>query len=397
MAEMLPFISVVMPVRNEARFIAETLTQLLGQDYPANRFEILVVDGFSDDGTRETVSRIASRHPQVRLLDNPGRLSSAGRNVGFRTGQGDIFLVVDGHCHIPTDRLLRNVAACFAHSGALCLGRPQPLDPPGLTPFQRTVALARASWLGHGGDSLIYSDYEGPASPVSNGAAYRREIFARVGYVDEAFDACEDVEFNYRVEEAGCPTFTSPRLTVRYYPRESLAGLVRQMIRYGRGRVRLYRAHPEAFGLHAAVPAVLTGGVAAAAALWAARFLAGPLHPLLAGLLWLCTGGAALYGLVVAAESARIGLARAKEEGICAAARHALRLPGIFAAVHFGLGLGMWRELLGPGGKPARVENAAGPDGGPDPRPEAGVACHGQSGRSGQAGESGAGRGGVRA
>ena len=340
-----PFVTVVMPVRNEARFIRETIESLLGQDYPADRFEIIVADGLSDDGTREIVGRIALEHPQVRLLDNPGRRSSAGRNVGFREGRGDVFVVVDGHCHIPDASFLSHLAACFAHSGADCLGRPQPLDPPGLTPFQQAVALARASRLGHGGDSLIYGDFEGYASPVSNGAAYTREVFDRVGYVNERFDACEDVEFNYRVEKAGLTSYTSPKLTVRYYPRESLGGLLRQMRRYGRGRIRFYRAHPEALGLTAVVPACFTAGIFAAALLAACSFALGGLPLTLHALLVLLSGLLALYaalaGLSTVSICARHGFG------------HALRLPAIFLAIHGGLGLGMWEEVFLPGQKPA--------------------------------------------
>mgnify|MGYP001358316240 CR=1 FL=1 len=49
----LPFITVVVPARNERRFIGDTLGQLLAQDYPREQLEILVCDGMSDDGTRE--------------------------------------------------------------------------------------------------------------------------------------------------------------------------------------------------------------------------------------------------------------------------------------------------------------------------------------------------------
>src|SRR5687768_15128787 len=80
----LPMISVIVPVRNEGRFIAGTLEQLLAQDYPAERFEVLVADGDSTDDTRAIVTACASRHANLRLLDNPKRWSSAGRNVAAR-------------------------------------------------------------------------------------------------------------------------------------------------------------------------------------------------------------------------------------------------------------------------------------------------------------------------
>lgn len=349
----IPFITVVMPVRNEARFIADTVGQLLAQDYPHDRLEILVADGMSDDGTRDIVDRIAQEDERVRLLDNRELRSSAGRNVGFRVGRGDYFLVVDGHCHIPDNQLLRHVADCFERSGAHCLGRPQPLDPPDLSPFQRSVALARASRLGHGGDSLIYDDYEGFASPVSNGAAYRREVFERVGYVDEDFDACEDVEFNHRVEEAGLKAYTSPKLTVRYYPRENLSALVGQMRRYGRGRTRLYRKHPSLLSLSALVPACFAGGAAAFAALLSLDLLFG-LSTFLAFVF-------SALGLALLAYAVLVGLATVRicrEHGWI----HALRLPLVFLAVHGGLGLGMWEEFLAPvGGYFLRRRRSDGP------------------------------------
>jgi glycosyltransferase involved in cell wall biosynthesis len=348
-----PFITVVMPVRNEARFIADTLGQLRGQDYPNDRFEILVADGMSDDGTRDIVARIAEEDERVRLHDNPKKRSSAGRNVGFRAGQGDYFVVVDGHCHIPDDQFLRNIVACFEKSGADCLGRPQPLDPPGLTPFQKSVALARASRLGHGGDSLIYGDYEGFASPVSNGAAYRREVFEKVGYVDEDFDACEDVEFNYRVEQAGLKAYTSPKLTVRYYPRKNLSALLGQMRRYGRGRTRLYRKHPALLSLSALIPACFVGGVAAFVALLGLDMAFG----LSAFLSFIFSAlGLALLAYAVLAGMATIRICR--EHGW----DHALRLPYIFLAVHGGLGLGMWEEFFASIGRHLkRSRRAEGP------------------------------------
>jgi succinoglycan biosynthesis protein ExoA len=328
----IPFITVVMPVRNEARFIRATLLQLIGQRYPADRFEIIVVDGMSDDGTQGIVQELGGRNPQLRLLENPARLSSAGRNLGFRNGRGDYFLVVDGHCFIPTDRLLQNVADCFATSAADCLGRPQPMDPPGLTPFQQSVALARGSRLGHGGDSLIYGEFEGVASPVSNGAAYRRRVFERAGYVDEGFDAAEDVEFNYRVEQAGLTCYTSPRLTVRYYPRESLGGLFRQMSRYGKGRRKFTRKHPEALTLNQLVPAAFVAGLGCLLVSLAAVPFAGPWLPLLVALPYL------LYLALVAGETLRIVF----NNGL----RHIVRVPLILFVTHFALGYGFVKETI---------------------------------------------------
>ncbi|HVP40124.1 MAG TPA: glycosyltransferase, partial [Candidatus Saccharimonadales bacterium] len=218
-----PRLSVVVPVLNEARFVAGTLGELLDQDLPEDQFEILVVDGGSTDGTRAAVAAVAGAHPGVRLLDNPRRRSSAGRNVGWRAARAPYVLFVDGHVHLGGRGLLSATLAAF-ESGAVALARAQPLDPPGLTPFQRAVAAARATWLGHQGGSHIYEEREGEVDPSSSGAAYRVDLLQALGGYDERFDACEDVEFNERVKLRGLLARTSPAFTVRYYPREDLRG-----------------------------------------------------------------------------------------------------------------------------------------------------------------------------
>lgn len=330
-----PFITVVMPVYNEGRFIEQTLRQLLAQEYPANRYEILVADGMSTDTTRDIVGTLANEYPQIRLLDNPKRKSSAGRNVGFQNGSGEYFLVVDGHCYIPNNQLLTSVADCFRTSGADCLGRPQPLDPPDLTPFQQAVALARGSRLGHGGDSLIYSDYEGFCSPVSNGAAYARHVFDKVGYVDEQFDACEDVEFNYRIEQTGMTCYTSPKLTIHYYPRETVGALWRQMVRYGEGRFRFICKHPKALTVNQLIPSSFIGGLL--------LMIFSPLYGGLLGTTGLVAGMVlgvtySLYFIVLLLNAFQLS---ARKNRNCF-----LQLPGIFFGIHAGLGLGFLREAL---------------------------------------------------
>jgi len=333
-----PFLTIVMPVRNEARFIKTTLHQLLAQDYPQDRYEIIVADGESTDDTQQLVLEMAQRHAQVRLMENPGRFPSSGRNLGFKNGRGDIFVVIDGHCYIPDHQYFKAIVFCFEKSHADCLGRPQPLDPPELTPFQEAVALARASRIGHSGDSFIYSLFEGFISPVSNGFAYKKEVFSKTGYVDERFDACEDVEFNYRVEKAGLKCYTSPELAVRYYPRENKQGLFKQMNRYGQGRFKFIRKHPDSLDLNQFIPALWVCGLLflLILGLWILNFRPtsfwSPITMTFGGLSIIY----GLYLLVILVESFRIGM----NKGF----RYVRFLSSIFLVIHFGLGYGFLKE-----------------------------------------------------
>jgi succinoglycan biosynthesis protein ExoA len=325
---MAPFITIIVPVRNEERHLAATLRPLFEQDYPPDRFEILVIDGRSTDGTRAVVEQLQADRPDLRLLDNPRRLSSAARNIGVRHARGEYLVIIDGHCELRSLTYLSDLARAFEESGADCLGRPQPLDIRDAGPLQRAIAIARASRLGHNPGSHIYSDRGGYVKPQSVAVAYRRSVFDRVGLFDERFDACEDVEFNHRVDAAGLTCYFAPELAVHYRPRDTLGGLAWQMCRYGRGRARLLLKHPETLSVPPLVPALWLLGLAVAFAL-------GLVAPPFAAVFCLT---ALAYVAVTSLAAACLAVGRG-------AAPLAPLLPGAFLAIHVGAGWGVLAEL----------------------------------------------------
>ncbi len=341
-ARLAPFISVLVPVRNEGRHITATLFKLLHQRYDSSRFEVIVADGESDDDTGTQVRALQVRHANLQLVSNPGIWSSAGRNAALEVARGELIVVIDGHCDLDNPDYLGNLADAFERSGAACIGRPQPLDISQATPVQKAVAACRASRLGHHPDSFIYSSDECFVKASSVAVAYRREVFDVVGPFDDRFDACEDVEFNHRVDRAGLSCFFTPRVKLRYHPRGTLGSLVRQMMRYGRGRVRLLRKHPDTFTLAGFIPALFVLGV-----------LAGPFLSLLSPWLGsLYAGCLSLYLLLVLVTSGLISWSERDS-------RMMLLSPLVFAAVHLGAGTGILMEFLRPGKPPAWKPNTA--------------------------------------
>jgi succinoglycan biosynthesis protein ExoA len=318
-----------MPIRNEEKHIAQTLRQVLDQRRDGLDVEIIVVDGRSTDRTREIVQSICERHPEVVLHDNPKRLSSAARNIAINHSTGKYVVVIDGHCEIPTRTYFVDLVKAFESGGSDCLGRPQPLDVSNASPLQRAVAVARASRLGHHPDSYVYSQGRSVVPALSVATAYRRSVFDKVGLFDERFDACEDCELNHRVDQAGLVCALDLRLAVKYQPRNSLSGLFRQLARYGRGRVRLVRKHPEIFSWKTFLPAALVAGL-----------FAGPLVCFFFPLLWpLFLTVVVAYLVVVLAVS------------VTEAWRHRqpkllFWLPLVFFTIHFGAGAGVLMESL---------------------------------------------------
>lgn len=325
---MQPFVSVIVPVRNEASCLGATLRALLAQDYPRDRFEVLVIDGQSEDETCRVVRRLQRTHDNLQLHYNPRRLSSSARNIGVAQARGDLLLVVDGHCEIRTADYLAGLADVFVRHKVESVGRPQPLEINDASPLQRAIAAARRSRLGHNPGSYIYSDAGGPAPPDSVAVAYRRDVFDRIGRFDESFDACEDVEFNCRLREAGGQCWFAPRLAVHYRPRGTLRALILQMLRYGRGRARLILKHPQTLAPGPLVPAAfllalaITLMIGLASPLFAAAFCA----------------IAVVYSVVLLA--AACGLAwRHREPEL------APMVPAVFLSIHVAAGWGVLSEL----------------------------------------------------
>ncbi|MCJ7508975.1 MAG: glycosyltransferase family 2 protein, partial [candidate division Zixibacteria bacterium] len=287
-----------------------------------DRMEVLVVDGMSEDDTKLIVKEIASRYGFMKLLENSQKLSSSGRNIGIKNSKGEIILFVDGHCYIPSNHLLRDMVEIFEKTRADCLCRPQPLNPPDISFFQKIVALARGSFLGHGLDSTIYTQKEDWVDPTSSGAMYVKEVFEKIGYFDEKFDACEDVELNFRVKKANLKSYISPRLTILYYPRENLTKLFKQMWRYGQGRFKFARKHRDAFSFGQVIPSIFV-------TLLSILFLIGLFNQFfLEVFLFLLLA----YILSVLVFSLILGLKHGR--------KRILFLPLVYLAIHFGLGLG---------------------------------------------------------
>ena len=92
-----PLVSVVIPCLNEQGFIDKMLDSVLNCDYPKEKLEILVVDGMSTDGTRETLKGISAEQTCVKMLDNPAGIVPVAMNIGIRAARGEYIIRLDCH------------------------------------------------------------------------------------------------------------------------------------------------------------------------------------------------------------------------------------------------------------------------------------------------------------
>ncbi len=316
-------VTIVMPVRNEGRFIGGVLSDLRAQKFPFEQVEVLIVDGASTDNTVAEATKFKDQFPNFQIIENPGRLASRARNLGAKAANGKYIAFIDGHCHLPSTTLIADIVELFERSGADALCRPQPLTLKPQTLFQRAVSLARASDLGHALDSTIYTQKERFVKAASSGAIYRREVFKKIGFFDESFDACEDVEFNTRLDKSGMKAFISPKLTVEYAARKNLSSLFVQLYRYGVGRWKLFRKHPSTLGSGTLITTAFTGFAVIYPLLW----------------LWsskIAIGATIIAGIyLLAVLLTSLSIVRKPAHRILV-----IYLPIIFFTIHFALGYG---------------------------------------------------------
>ncbi len=230
-----PFVSVIMPIRNEENFIAASLQAMLQQDYPANCYEILAVDGQSTDRTREIIQELAAKSPvAVRLLENHDIYVSSAMNIGIREATGSIILRMDGHVLAAPDYVRRSVETLI-RTGADNVGGV--VEFTGRTPLAQAIGLACRSFFGSGG-APARSNRQGHVDTVSFGC-WPKETFSRYGMFDEHFIRTQDSELNYRIRLLGGRIWMNPQITSSYHTRSGLLRLARQHFQYGFWKTRL--------------------------------------------------------------------------------------------------------------------------------------------------------------
>jgi succinoglycan biosynthesis protein ExoA len=330
---MLPFISVILPVLNGRATLPQLLDELLRQNYPSDRFEVLVIDRGSTDGTADLVRRrYTQRHINIRLLVSPNHRVSVARNLGVCAARGRALVFIDGHSVISSSNLLEDTAAILSQTGAGCLCRQQSLHAPAETKTGEAIAQVRSSWLAHSRDSAI-GELQKSAfiDPFQGGFSYRRELFERVGLFDESFDAFAPEEFNVRVRQAGIRTYTDPRLIIDDRPPATLRAFAQQRFARGCGLMQLIRRHSGAVSLSSLAPLAVLVAIL--------------LTPL--GWLLLPRLPALLVSLPIALVAGAVVLA-SLQLGLRHGMATAWKAPWIFAVMGCAAGVGIVVEALWP-------------------------------------------------
>ena len=234
-----PFISVVVPMYNEERYIAGVIESLIRQDYGLENMEILLADGMSTDRTVEIVKEYQKTYPQIRVLENPGRTVQKGLNVGVHAAVGEYIVRLDAHAEFAEDYVSKSIEI-IQRTGATDVGGP--MIAVGKNPVQRAIAAAYHSFLVGGNDGHHKEGYEGYGDTVFLGT-FRREELLALGAYDDRLDCNEDDDLTLRILEQGGKVYISSEIKSIYYPRDSYRALFKQRWRYGYWKVAVAKKH----------------------------------------------------------------------------------------------------------------------------------------------------------
>ncbi|MBI1760306.1 MAG: glycosyltransferase family 2 protein [Acidobacteria bacterium] len=321
----LPFVSVVMPVRNEAGFIARSLGCVLAQDYPRECLEIIVADGRSTDATRELIQQWQAEHSNLHLVDNPGQIAPTGLNAAIAHARGEIIVRVDGHCEIAPD-YVRNCVRHLREENVEGVGGP--LETIGTTLMAAAIAAAMSSPFGVGGSAFRTIKDRTLLTDTVAFPAYTRAALQRAGRFDEEMVRNQDDEYNYRLRKLGGRILLAADVRARYYSRSSLQSLFKQYFQYGYWKVRVLQKHPRQMSARQFIPPLFVASLVVALLLAA-----------LTSWGWLLA--AALVGSYALANLAAAVLTAAQSGW-----RHLFLLPPVFLALHLSYGAGFLTGLI---------------------------------------------------
>jgi glycosyltransferase involved in cell wall biosynthesis len=209
-------ITVIVPCRNEEKFIRQCLDSIIANDYESGRLEILVVDGMSEDDTWDIACEYESKYPFLRAIRNPQKITPVALNIGLRNATGEIILRVDAHAKLGQDYLRRCVEVLLA-SGADNVGGSMETLATGRGRIPAAIATAMSHRFG-AGNSHFRTRTNGPTyTDTVFGGCYRRDVFDRIGNFNERLPRGQDLDFNKRLRAAGGKILLDPNIRSYYY------------------------------------------------------------------------------------------------------------------------------------------------------------------------------------
>ncbi len=238
----MPFlVSVIIPCRNEEKFISRCLDSIIKQDFPREKLEVLVVDGISEDRTREIIKDYSQKFSFIKFLSNPKKFTPFAMNIGIKNSQGEIIMKMDAHATYQTDYISKSVKYLRDFKadgvGGILVALPRKN-----TFIAKAIALVLSNKFGSANSFKAGAEKPKWTDAVAFGC-FKKEVFEKIGPYDEKMIRSQDMELNLRLKKAGGKILLVPGIIAYYYPQAKLKDFFRHNFIDG-----LWVTYPLRFG-----------------------------------------------------------------------------------------------------------------------------------------------------
>lgn len=316
-------VSVIIPCWNEEKYISQCLDSIIANDYPKEKLEVLVVDGISQDKTREVVKSYAQKYNFIKLVDNLKRFKPYAFNLGIQKADGEIIMIVGAHASIEKDYISQCVKYLNEYQ-ADNVGGVMVTVPRENTLLAQSIALALSSPFGVGNARFRIGSKKPILVDTVFGGCFRKELFRKIGFFNEELIHSQDLEFNLRLKKHGGKILLVPEIKSYYYALSDFKSYCRHNFRNG-----LWAVYPLKFVQHIPVSVRHLVPLVFVSSLITSGIL-GLFSP---AFLWLLGLISSLYLMTSLYYSAKIALAQKN-------LRLVLVMPFIFSTLHLVYGFG---------------------------------------------------------
>jgi len=240
---MTPFVSVIIPCRNEEKYIGQCLDSVIAQDFPKENLEVLVIDGTSGDKTKEVVKKYSDKHSFVKVLDNPQKFIPFALNIGIKNAKGEIIIRLDAHASYGKDYISKSLKYLTEYNADNVGGIIKTL-PAKATLTAKSIAFCLSSFFGVGNSFFRRGSEKPREADTVLGGCYKKEIFEKIGLFNEKLLRSEDIELNKRLRKAGGKIILVPDIVAFYYPQADFKSFLRHNFTDG-----IWATYPLKFGV----------------------------------------------------------------------------------------------------------------------------------------------------
>lgn len=228
----IPFISVIIPFRNEEKFISRCIESLLQNDYPKDKLELLFIDGLSTDKSIEIINSYIKIHPFIKIITNQKKIFPAAVNIGFKNSKGEAIIILGAHAIYNSDYFSKNVANLSEYN-ADNTGGILETETLNKSFTGKAIAAVLSSSFGVGNATFRTGSDKITEVDTVFGGCYKRSVFENIGMFNENLISSSDMDFNVRLKNAGGKIILDPSVRAVYYTRSTFNKFIKNNFRNG--------------------------------------------------------------------------------------------------------------------------------------------------------------------